>query len=227
MFSKHLSLMILFILSLFSFTIAHAAPNVGSVFNGTTSFYGKQHHGLKTASGERFNMNTLTAAHRSLPLGCKIRVTNQSNGKSVVLKINDRGPFHGNRILDVSQAAAKQLDFMKQGIAKVDIEIISIPEKSLKVRNERRQTINTRPNGRIISQQLSKGSKQQSDRVEPLRVKTARHNEPSDGISELIANNFNKSTNYRIGYDDLELNAKSFVPQSLELLRSDAAILVK
>lgn len=133
MFSKYLSLFMLFVLTTFSFTIASAKPvEVGSTYTGPASFYGSQHHNRKTASGERFNMYGLTAAHRSLPLGCKIKVTNQDNGKSVILKVNDRGPFHGNRILDVSQGAAKQLGFIKQGLAKIDIEVLSLPEKKAK-----------------------------------------------------------------------------------------------
>lgn len=77
--------------------------------NGVASWYGRQFHGRKTASGETFDMNAMTAAHRSLPLNCYIRVTNKDNGKSVVVKVNDRGPFHGNRVLDLSYGAAKQL----------------------------------------------------------------------------------------------------------------------
>lgn len=132
MLSKYLSLFLLFVLTTFNFTIANASPIVGKSYSGSASFYGKRHHGNKTASGERFNMYGLTAAHRSLPLGCKIRVTNEASGKSVIVKVNDRGPFHGNRILDVSQGAAKQLGFIKDGLASVKIEVLSVPEKKLK-----------------------------------------------------------------------------------------------
>ena len=93
-------------------------------FKGDASWYGKQHHGRKTASGEVFNMNKLTAAHKTLPLGTKVRVTNIENGKSVIVKINDRGPFAKNRILDLSYEAAKKLDMTEKGHAKVLIEII-------------------------------------------------------------------------------------------------------
>lgn len=144
MFSKYLSLFILFVLTTFSFTIANAKSTVGSTYTGSASFYGSRHHGNKTASGERFNMYGLTAAHRSLPLGCTIRVTNKDNGKSVILKVNDRGPFHGNRVLDVSQGAAKQLGFIKQGLAKINIEVLSLPEKKLKVHNVKFTNIDER-----------------------------------------------------------------------------------
>ena len=94
---------------------------------GTASWYGRQFHGRKTASGETFDMNALTAAHRSLPLNCFIRVTNRNNGKSVVVKVNDRGPFHGNRVLDLSYGAAKQLGITSVGTANVNIERVDGP----------------------------------------------------------------------------------------------------
>lgn len=94
---------------------------------GVASWYGRQFHGRKTANGETFDMNALTAAHRSLPLNCYIRVTNKNNGKSVVVKVNDRGPFHGNRVLDLSYGAAKQLGITNAGTAKVSIERVAGP----------------------------------------------------------------------------------------------------
>lgn len=95
--------------------------------SGLASWYGRQFNGRPTASGERFDMNSLTAAHRSLPLNCYIRVTNQDNGKSVVVKVNDRGPFHGNRILDLSYGAAKQIGITSRGVGNVTIERIDPP----------------------------------------------------------------------------------------------------
>ena len=94
---------------------------------GAASWYGRQFHGRKTASGETFDMNGLTAAHRTLPLNCYIRVTNKENGKSVVVKVNDRGPFHGNRVLDLSYGAAKRLGVTNAGVAKVSIERVDGP----------------------------------------------------------------------------------------------------
>lgn len=94
---------------------------------GVASWYGRQFHGRKTANGETFDMNALTAAHRSLPLNCYIRVTNKNNGKSVVVKVNDRGPFHGNRVVDLSYGAAKQLGITNAGTAKVSIERVAGP----------------------------------------------------------------------------------------------------
>ncbi|AOA57544.1 septal ring lytic transglycosylase RlpA family protein [Acinetobacter larvae] len=94
---------------------------------GVASWYGRQFHGRKTASGDTFDMNDLTAAHRSLPLNCYIRVTNKENGKSVVVKVNDRGPFHGNRVVDLSYGAAKRLGITNSGTAKVNIERVDGP----------------------------------------------------------------------------------------------------
>ena len=94
---------------------------------GVASWYGRQFHGRKTASGDTFDMNDLTAAHRSLPLNCFIRVTNKDNDKSVVVKVNDRGPFHGNRVLDLSYGSAKRLGITNSGTARVNIERVDGP----------------------------------------------------------------------------------------------------
>lgn len=96
--------------------------------SGKASWYGSFHHGRKTASGERFNMNGLSAAHRTLPLGSMIEVTNKDTGKSVTVKVNDRGPYHGNRILDLSKGAASQLGMLKTGVGNIQITVLSKPE---------------------------------------------------------------------------------------------------
>ncbi len=88
---------------------------------GSASWYGPGFHGRKTASGEIYDMNALTAAHKRLPLGTRVKVTNLRNGKSVVVRINDRGPFHGNRVLDLSKAAAKKIGVVQSGVADVSI----------------------------------------------------------------------------------------------------------
>jgi rare lipoprotein A len=93
-------------------------------FKGIASWYGYDGSSSSTASGERYNPEGLTAAHRSLPLGTKVRVTNTSNGRSVVVRINDRGPYVGGRIIDLSAAAARLLGMMGSGIAPVHIEIL-------------------------------------------------------------------------------------------------------
>lgn len=89
---------------------------------GGASWYGPGFHGKKAASGERFNQNAMTAAHRSLPFGTVVKVVDQRTGKSIQVKINDRGPFHKGRIIDLSKAAASKLGFQNRGTTKVCIE---------------------------------------------------------------------------------------------------------
>ena len=98
-------------------SVAQSGPTVG-----IASYYGRQYHGRKTASGERFNMNELTAAHRTLPFGTNLRVTNLANDRSVVVRVNDRGPFKRDRILDLSLEAARRLQMVGAGLARVRIE---------------------------------------------------------------------------------------------------------
>ncbi|MEM7008296.1 MAG: septal ring lytic transglycosylase RlpA family protein [Thermodesulfobacteriota bacterium] len=94
---------------------------------GNASWYGGKFHGRKTASGERFNKYEFTAAHRKLPFGTIVRVTNLRNGKDVYVRINDRGPFIKGRILDLSLASAEALHFNRRGVIRVRIDIISLP----------------------------------------------------------------------------------------------------
>jgi len=98
---------------------------------GLASWYGEEFQGNPTASGEVFDMNGLTAAHRSLPLGTKLKVTNLINNRSLVVRVNDRGPFIPSRFLDLSMAAAKKLGFFGAGVAKVRAEVVSFPKNYL------------------------------------------------------------------------------------------------
>jgi rare lipoprotein A len=91
---------------------------------GTASYYGRELAGNRTASGERFDPDALTAAHRTLPLGSLLRITNKANGKSVVVRVNDRGPFHKSRILDMSWGAARALSMLRAGKAMVSLELL-------------------------------------------------------------------------------------------------------
>lgn len=97
---------------------------------GTASWYGPGFNGKKTASGERFDQNKLTAAHRSLPLDTVVTVTNLDNGKAVKVEINDRGPYSGKRVIDLSRAAARKLDMTDDGTARVRIEVAELPSSS-------------------------------------------------------------------------------------------------
>jgi rare lipoprotein A len=91
---------------------------------GMASWYGDDFHGRLTANGEVFDMGSLTAAHPTLPMPSYARVTNMSNGKSLVVRVNDRGPYHGNRLIDVSNKAAELLEFKGNGVAKVRVEYV-------------------------------------------------------------------------------------------------------
>lgn len=89
---------------------------------GSASYYSSQHQGKRTASGERFDQNALTAAHRQLPFGTRVKVTNLSNDKSVVVRITDRGPRTRGRLIDLSRAAAEQLGMLRSGSAQVRVQ---------------------------------------------------------------------------------------------------------
>jgi len=98
---------------------------------GVASWYGDDFHGQRTANGEVFNKNELTAAHKTLPLPTLARVTNLDNGRSIVVRINDRGPFSGSRLIDVSQRAAQLLGFEGQGTAKVRVQVLADESKAI------------------------------------------------------------------------------------------------
>lgn len=89
--------------------------------DGVASYYSDRHHGGKTASGERYDRNAMTAAHRSLPFGTRVRVRDLESGREVTVRINDRGPFVKGRIIDLSRAAAEQLHLIERGVAKVRV----------------------------------------------------------------------------------------------------------
>lgn len=99
---------------------------------GTASWYGEDFNGKPTANGERYNMNTLTAAHRTLPLPSIVRVTNLQNGRSIILRVNDRGPYVKDRIIDLSKRGAQLLGYMGQGTTRVKVEVLPKESKALK-----------------------------------------------------------------------------------------------
>ncbi len=115
-------------------SVSNRTPNsrkyyVGQVLTGMSSYYGKKFHGRKTSNGDMFDMYKLTAAHRFLPFNTIVEVTNLANGRSVRVRVNDRGPFVGNRILDLSYAAARKIGLTGAGVGKVQIRIIRLGEK--------------------------------------------------------------------------------------------------
>ncbi|MCC5791819.1 MAG: septal ring lytic transglycosylase RlpA family protein [Legionellaceae bacterium] len=96
---------------------------------GVASWYGTEFHKKRTSSGEPYDMYAMTAAHKTLPIPCYVRVTNVENGREIIVRVNDRGPFHSDRIIDLSYAAAKKLDMMEQGTA--DVTLVSIVPEEL------------------------------------------------------------------------------------------------
>ncbi len=103
---------------------------VGEVMRGRASWYGPNFHGKKTSNGETYDMHSMTAAHKTLPMNTIVRTTNNSNGKSVVVRINDRGPFVDSRIIDLSKEAAQRLDMIGAGTAPVTLEILGFQDKN-------------------------------------------------------------------------------------------------
>lgn len=96
---------------------------------GYASWYGNKFHGHLTSNGERYDMFAMSAAHKNLPLPSYVKVTNLENNKNIIVRVNDRGPFHEGRVIDLSYAAADKLDIVKSGTAKVKVELIHIPEQ--------------------------------------------------------------------------------------------------
>lgn len=105
------------------------AGRVGQVQEGIASYYHDSLHGNRTASGQVYDKNAITAAHKTLPLGTKVRVTDKDSGKSIVVQVNDRGPFVRGRIIDLSRGAARQLGMIRKGLAKVEVEVLSVPAR--------------------------------------------------------------------------------------------------
>ncbi len=108
-------------------TTPSVPPAAGMEEVGMASWYGAPHHGRRTASGEVFDMNQLTAAHRTLPFGTRLLVTNRDTNQSVEVRVNDRGPFVEGRILDVSYAAGRLLGAVGPGLIPVSVRVLSLP----------------------------------------------------------------------------------------------------
>jgi len=104
--------------------IEPATPSATPLGEGVASYYGRRFHGRPTASGEAFDMNDFTAAHKTLPFGSRVRVTNPRNGQSVIVRINDRGPFVRGRHIDLSRAAAEEIGIVRRGHGEVELELL-------------------------------------------------------------------------------------------------------
>ncbi len=105
------------------------APRIGDTETGFASWYGAPYHGRATSSGEIYDQEQLTAAHRSLPFQTWVEVTNLDNGKRVTVRITDRGPFVDGRIIDLSLAAAREIDMVRSGIARVRLKVVEAPKE--------------------------------------------------------------------------------------------------
>jgi rare lipoprotein A len=102
----------------------HSSEKVLLTLEGVVSYYAHDFHGKQTSNGETFDMNALTAAHRTFPFGTKVRVTSLENNKSVIVRVNDRGPFKEGRIMDLSMGAAKEIDLILNGTSRVRLEVL-------------------------------------------------------------------------------------------------------
>ncbi len=122
------AMLIVLLMSMLTPRVA-AQDEIGFKQTGIASYYGHKFHGKKTSSGEVFNMWAMTAAHKSIPLNAKVRVTNLLNGKSVVVRINDHGPHARGRIIDLSRAAAAQIGMIEKGTARVNVEVIDLDDR--------------------------------------------------------------------------------------------------
>jgi rare lipoprotein A len=111
----------------FSASAPTLAAQPGQVLTGIASYYHDSLHGNLTASGTVYNKDKLSAAHKTLPFGTRVRVTDPRSGRSVVLEVNDRGPFVKGRIIDLSRRAARELGMLQKGITRVQVEVLSVP----------------------------------------------------------------------------------------------------
>ena len=118
----------IFALAVLALTLPFGANATVTVQEGLVSWYGEHFHARPTASGELFDSTAMTMAHPSLPFGTKVKVTNLRNGRSVVVRVNDRGPFVGQRIADLSQAAASYIGMLRRGIAHARLEVLPTDE---------------------------------------------------------------------------------------------------
>lgn len=110
--------------------VASPADAFAQKISGNATYYGNRWHGRRTSSGEAYHKDSLTCAHRTLPFGTLLRVTNPKNGKEVIVRVTDRGPFRRNAIIDLSMAAAKKIDMVRDGIAYVEATAVSGPSKT-------------------------------------------------------------------------------------------------
>ena len=153
-----------------SFNFLVLADNIISA-DVFASYYGEPFHGRPTSSGEPFDMNAYTAAHRTLPFGTMVEVTNLENGKKVIVRINDRGPFVGNREIDLSRAAAEAIGMIGQGIARVSIKRVGQQEVAIETNTDiSRKTTEPQPNSESMTTSSTSNSDAIKDAYQEQRV---------------------------------------------------------
>ena len=150
--------------------------STGYVERGTSSWYGKKFHGRKTSNGEIYNMYAMTAAHKTLPIPTYLQVTNLDNGKTVVVRVNDRGPFHGNRLIDLSYAAASKLGFAQNGTGRVELRAIEPGQPTTTTTTVSAQPAQTTPATTSNQLFLQLGSFISLNNAESLRAQLALNN---------------------------------------------------
>jgi len=138
------------------------ASSIGFKQRGLASWYGQKFHGHLTSNGETYDMYAMTAAHKSLPLPTYARITNLANNKTVIVRVNDRGPFHGDRVIDLSYAAASKLDYRKTGVAEVLVEAIDARQWSLALEQSIRKQ---RKTSRVKSPAITSATNSDSNSV--------------------------------------------------------------
>ncbi len=169
--------------------------------SGQASWYGKKFHGHLTSNGEIYDMYSMSAAHKTLPIPSYVKVTNKDNGKTTIVRVNDRGPFHPGRIIDLSYAAAYKLDVIRAGVANVDIEYISVKPRSTQAVHSSGYAIQTaflnheeksRTLAKNISQTLALGTyiEQNGNSFRILAGPFSNHAEATSALQKLKTNGY-------------------------------------
>lgn len=188
---------------------------------GIASWYGKQFHGRKTSNGEIYDMYAMTAAHKTLPIPCYVKVTNMNNNKRVIVRINDRGPFYKNRIIDLSYAAAYKLDLIEKGIGNVKIEKIEF-NKPKDINN---LTRNEKDNKEINPIYIQIGAYNQKENALSCKINLEKKLKNSLIINLVNIENINNCFRVKIGpYNNRNIATKDLA-KIKEHLNIDARII--
>jgi len=186
---------------------------------GIASWYGEPFHGRRTANGEIYDMNDLTAAHKTLPMPVYVRVTNLENGRALVLRVNDRGPFVNGRIIDISRRGAQLLGFDRQGTAKVRVEVVAPPRDQnrvlarSKITDEERQAVKAVPQGEVSVEELPPPAGVEASPVQQAQnTASAGPVSPSEGVKQTVVsgnpNVFIQAGAFRLYENALKLRAQ-------------------